>query len=189
MRVYAVCQDELVIRSLNDVLLPSFEVDFLVESRPVARRLHEAGLNITAGDPRRVVTYLKADISPSTCFIVQNNGRRSVRKILSAILDAGGTLTYVLHTGPQNQKAADELKSEFTDLADLELAELIRPTLVTELSRSMTRARVQQYQRYFADADKVLILLHNDPDPDALASASGSGSLWRRMSTRSASAK
>ena len=44
MRVYAVCQDELVIRSLNDVLLPSFEVDFLVENRPVARRLHEAGM-------------------------------------------------------------------------------------------------------------------------------------------------
>ena len=39
MRVYAVCQDELVIRTLDDVLLPSFEVDFLVESRPVARRM------------------------------------------------------------------------------------------------------------------------------------------------------
>ena len=189
MRVYAVCQDELVIRSLDDVLLPNFEVDFLVESRPLARRLHEAGIQITAGDPRRVDTYLKADISPSTCFIVQNSGRKSVRKILAAIRDAGGTLTYVLHTGPRNQKAADELKAEFTDLADLELSELIRPTLVTELSRSMTRARVQQYQRYFADADRVLILLHNDPDPDALASASGSGSLCSRMSTRSASAK
>ena len=34
----------------------------------------------------------------------------------------------------------------------------------------MTRARVQQYQRYFADAERVLILLHNDPDPDAMAS-------------------
>jgi nanoRNase/pAp phosphatase (c-di-AMP/oligoRNAs hydrolase) len=29
---------------------------------------------------------------------------------------------------------------------------------------------VQQYQRYFSDADRVLILLHNDPDPDAMAS-------------------
>ena len=76
MRVFAVCQDELVIRSLDDVLQPSFEVDFLVESRPIARRLHEAGIRITAGDPRRVDTYLKADISPSTCFIVENNGRK-----------------------------------------------------------------------------------------------------------------
>ncbi|MGH9370008.1 MAG: DHH family phosphoesterase [Vicinamibacterales bacterium] len=180
MRVFAICQDELVIRSLDDVLRPSFEVDFLVESRPIARRLHEAGIEITAGDPRRIDTYLKADISPSTCFIVQNNGRRSVRKILSAIRDAGGTLTYVLHTGPRNPKAADELKAEFTDLTDIELSELIRPTLVTELSRSMTRARVQQYQRYFADADRVLILLHNDPDPDALASGLALRNLLRR---------
>ncbi|CAN5684040.1 hypothetical protein BH24ACI4_BH24ACI4_13990 [soil metagenome] len=183
MRVLAICQDELVIRSLDEVLLPSFDVDFIVESRPVARRLHDAGIQIMAGDPRRVDTYLKADISPSTCFIVENTGRRSVRRILSAILDAGGTLTYVLHTGPRNPKAADELKAEFPGLADMDLSELIRPTLVTELSRSMTRARVQQYQRYFADADRVLILLHNDPDPDALASGLALRNLLRRTKT------
>jgi nanoRNase/pAp phosphatase (c-di-AMP/oligoRNAs hydrolase) len=183
VRVLAICQDELVIRSLDDVLLPSFEVDFLVESRPLARRLHEAGIQITAGDPRRIDTYLKADISPSTCFIVQNNGRRSIRRVLSAIRDAGGTLTYVLHTGARNPRAINELKAEFPDLADMDLAELMRPTLVTELSRSMTRARVQQYQRYFADADRVLILLHNDPDPDALASGLALRNLLRRTKT------
>ncbi|MBA2602235.1 MAG: hypothetical protein H0U94_01490, partial [Acidobacteria bacterium] len=91
MRVLAICQDELVIRALDEVLLPSFDVDFIVESRPLARRLHDAGIQINAGDPRRVDTYLKADISPSTCFIVENTGRRSVRRILGAILDAGGT--------------------------------------------------------------------------------------------------
>jgi len=47
----------------------------------------------------------------------------------------------------------------------------------------MTRARVQQYQRYFADADKVLILLHNDPDPDALASGLALRNLLRRTKT------
>jgi hypothetical protein len=74
LRVLAICQDELVIRSLDEVLLPSFEVDFLVESRPLARRLHDAGIEITAGDPRRVDTYLKADITPTTCFLVEDSG-------------------------------------------------------------------------------------------------------------------
>src|SRR5688572_10221916 len=97
MRVLAICQDELVIRSLDTVLLPSFEVDFLVESRPLARRLHDAKIEATAGDPRRVDTYLKADITPNTCFIVEDNGRKGVRKVLAAIRDAGGTLVYVLH--------------------------------------------------------------------------------------------
>ena len=183
MRVFAVCQDELVIRCLDDVLVPSFEVDFLVESRPLARRLHDAGIHIGSGDPRRIDTYLKADLSPSTCFIVQNSGRRSIRKILAAIRDAGGTLTYVLHTGPRNPKEAEALRNEFPDITDVELSELIRPTMVTELSRSMTRARVQQYQRYFADADRVLILLHNDPDPDALASGLALRNLLRRTKT------
>jgi hypothetical protein len=99
VRVLAICQDELVIRSLDEVLLPSFEVDFLVESRPLARRLHDAGIDVTVGDPRRVDTYLKADISPNTCFIIEDTGRRSIKKVLDAVRDSGGTLVYVLHTG------------------------------------------------------------------------------------------
>ena len=181
MRVLAICQDELVIRSLDEVLLPSFEVDFLVESRPLARRLHEAGIEVTAGDPRRVDTYLKADISPSTCFIVQDTNRRSIKKILDAIRDAGGTLIYVLHTGKRGANARAD--GEASEVTHMDLSELLRPTLVTELSRSMTRARVQQYQRYFNDADRVLILLHNDPDPDALASGLALRNLLRRTKT------
>src|SRR3954463_6941875 len=181
MRVFAICQDELVIRSLDEVLLPSFEVDFLVESRPLARRLHEAGIEVTAGEPRRVDTYLKADISPNTCFIVQDTGRRSIKKVLEAIRDAGGTLIYVLHTG--KRAASPRGDGDGAEATHMDLSELLRPTLVTELSRSMTRARVQQYQRYFADADRVLILLHNDPDPDALASGLALRNLLRRTKT------
>src|SRR3954447_23721940 len=83
------CQDELVIRSLDEVLLPSFEVEFLVESKPLARRLHDAGVEVFAADPRRVDTYLKEDVSPNTCFIVEDTGRRSIKKILDAVRDAG----------------------------------------------------------------------------------------------------
>ncbi|HTM25969.1 MAG TPA: DHH family phosphoesterase, partial [Vicinamibacterales bacterium] len=181
MRVLAICQDELVIRALDDVLLPSFEVDFLVESRPLARRLHDAGVEVAAGDPRRIDTYLKADITPSTCFIVEDNGKRSIRKIIEAIRDAGGTLIYSLHTGKRGANGRSD--ADGMEVTQLDLSELLRPTLVTELSRSMTRARVQQYQRYFADADRVLILLHNDPDPDALASGLALRNLLRRTKT------
>jgi nanoRNase/pAp phosphatase (c-di-AMP/oligoRNAs hydrolase) len=183
VRAFAICQDELVIRSLAEVLPPSFEVEFLVESRPLARRLHEAGLHITPGDPRRVDTYLKADISPNTCVLVEDNGRRSLKRILTAIRDAGGTLIYVLRVGARGGGRPDEARAPVPDVTHIELAELLRGPLVTELSRSLTRARVQQYQRYFADADRVLILLHNDPDPDALASGLALRNLLRRTKT------
>src|ERR1700720_2825420 len=171
MRCLAVCQDELVIRMLDEILLPGFEVEFIVEQRPLARRLHDGGVTVTAGDPRRTDTWLKADLGPSTCVIIEDNGKRSLRKILEAVRDAGGTLVYVLGVGTASTgKRAEEFHAEFPDVAYLSMSELFGGPLLTEFSRSLTRARVQQYQRYFSDADRVLILLHNDPDPDAMAS-------------------
>ena len=181
MRCLAVCQTELVTRMLDEILLPSFEVDFLVESKPLARRLHDAGMSVTAADPRRTDTYLKADVTPGTCVIVEDSGRRSLKKILESIRDAGGTLVYVLGVGISDFKAREEkLKSQFPELSYLALSELFGGPLLTEFSRSITRLKVQQYQRFFSDADRILILLHNDPDPDALASGLALRNVLRR---------
>ena len=184
MRCLAVCQDELVIRMLDEILLPGFEVEFIIENRPLARRLHEAGVTVTVGDPRRTDTYLKADIGPSTCVIIEDNGKRNPKKLLQAVRDAGGTLVYVLGIGAAaTGKRAEEFHTEFPDAAYLSMSELFGGPLLTEFSRSMTRARVQQYQRYFSDAERVLILLHNDPDPDAMASGLALRNVLRRTKT------
>ncbi len=167
MRVFAICQDELVIRSLDTVLLPSFEVDFLVESRPLARRLHDAGIAASAGDPRRVDTYLKADISPSTCFIVEDNGRRSLKKILDAVRDGGGTLTYVLGIGAAaTATRQEEFHDEFPDVTYLTLAELIGTTR-SRVSFFMNRFRklgLIDYNGHMEVHSSLLnIVLHDDP--------------------------
>ena len=181
MRCLAVCQDELLIRILDEILLPGFEVEFIVENRPAARRLHEAGIQVIAGDPRRIDTYVKADLGPSTCVIVEDNARRNPKKILEAVRDAGGTLVYVLGVGTEaTERRAEEFRAEFPDVAYLAMSELFGGPLLTEFSRSLTRARVQQYQRLFSDADRVLILLHNDPDTDAMASGLALRNVLRR---------
>ena len=184
MKCLAVCQDELIIRVLDEILLPSFEVEFLVENKALAKRLADDGIHITAGDLKRTDTYLKTNLTPNTCIIIEDNGRRSLRKALDAIRDAGGTLIYVLGVGTgQSAKREDELKAIFPDVSYLTMAELFGGPLRTEFSRSLTRARVQQYQRYFSDADRVLILLHHDPDPDAMASGLAVRNLLRRTKT------
>jgi nanoRNase/pAp phosphatase (c-di-AMP/oligoRNAs hydrolase) len=169
---------------LHGVLATTYEVEFLVERRPLARRLTEAGLRVTIADPRRVDTYLKVDLAPTTPVIVEDRGRRGARRIVEAVRDAGGTMLYTLRVGtPRTTRTGDELDDRFPDVTRLDLTELLGPPLQTELSRSLTRARVQQYQHYFADADRVLILLHNDPDPDALASGLALRALLRRTKT------
>jgi nanoRNase/pAp phosphatase (c-di-AMP/oligoRNAs hydrolase) len=180
----AICHTDLVVRTLDTVLPPRFEVEFLVESRPLARRLHEQGIAILPGDLRRRDTYLKADLSPETCVIIEDTGRQSIKKILEAVRDAGGTLVYILGmTSDAASRREEELRSQFPEVTYLSMAELFGGPLVTEISRSLTRARVQQYQRYFSDADRVLILLHNDPDPDALASGLALRNILRRTKT------
>ena len=184
MRALAVCQDELVIRTLHRVLSGAFDVEFFVESRPLARRLVDDGIPATVADPKRVDAYVRADLTPSTCVIVEDGGRKGLKKVVTAIRDAGGSLLYVLRVGGEpTRKGQDDLRSVVPELTHLDLAELLAPTLTTELGRSLTRARVQQYQRHFADADRVLILLHNEPDPDALAAGLALRNVLRRTRT------
>ncbi len=179
MKCLGVCQTEFVVRMLETAMAASFQTSFLVESRPLARRLHEAGIDVSAGSPTRVDTYLKAELSPTDCVIVEDSRRPGLKKTLAAIRDAGATLVYVLGLDADSRRS-DELKSGFPEIFYLTLSELFGGPLVTEIGRSLTRARVQQYQRYFADADRVLILLHNDPDPDAMASGLALRSILRR---------
>jgi len=188
MRCLAVCHSELVIRTLAQVLPPRFDVDFLVESRPLARRLHEAGLEASGGDLRKTETYVKAGVSAGTCVIIEDHARRSPVRLLEAVRDAGATLVYILElpTGkPNGAETArqEQLRDKFPELGFLSLPDLLGAPLVNELSRSMTRGRVQQFQRYFNDANRVLILLHNDPDPDAMASGLALRNLLRRTKT------
>ncbi len=181
MRCLAVCQTELVARLLDSALASSFETEFLVESRTLARRLQNDGFRVGPGDPRRTETYLKLDLTPTTCVLVEDGARPGLRKALAALRDAGATLVYVLDVGTNaGTRREEELKGAFPDVFFLTLSELVGTPLVGQIGRSLTRARVQQYQRYFADADRILILLHNDPDPDAMASGLALRNILRR---------
>jgi hypothetical protein len=91
---------------LDEILLPSFEMDFIVERKPLAKRLHDSGLSVSAGDPRRTDTYLKADLTPGTCVVVEDDGRHSLKKIIEAIFNAGATLVYVLGVGRAHTRNA-----------------------------------------------------------------------------------
>src|SRR5256714_10964335 len=171
---------------LDEILLPGFEVEFIVENKSTARRLHDAGVRVLAGDPRRTDTYLKADLTPGTCVIIEDNGKRSLKKVLESVRDAGGTLVYVLGIGlgaRTTEQHVEDLHAHYPDVIYLSMAELFGGPLLTEFSRSLTRARVIQSQRYLSVAERVLILLHNYPDPDALASGLAVRNVLHRTKT------
>jgi hypothetical protein len=184
MRCLTVCQDELIIRMLDEILLPGFDVEFIVESKPAARRLHDLGVHVVVGDPRRTETYIKADITPGTCVIIEDNGRRSLKKILEAVRDAGGTLVYVLGAAWAHRPPASASRNSrrVSGRRVLSMAELFGAA-ADRVQPVADPCEVLQYQRYFSDADRVLILLHNDPDPDAMASGLALRNVLHRTKT------
>src|SRR4030095_6931240 len=170
VRCLAVCHTELVIRLLEAVLTPSAELDVLVESRALAGKFESSELPVSVDETDRIDSYVKLGVSPVMPVFIEDNGRRGLRRVLEAVRGAGGTLVYVLGTSLNDVKKAETLRDDFPEVTTITLAELAGPALLTELGRSVPRQRVQQYQRYMDDADRVLILTHNDPDPDAMAS-------------------
>ena len=125
MRCVAICQTELLIRMVDESLGHRFDLEFLVESRTLARRLHEHGLNVSAGELKRTDTYLKADITPGTCVIVEDGGTRGIRKILECLRDAGAALVYVVGVGAADaHRHEEEFRAFFPEVNYLPMAEL-----------------------------------------------------------------
>ncbi len=152
----------------------------LVESRGAGPEGGRSQLAVSVDEAGRVDSYVKLGITPVTPVFIEDNGRRNLRKVIEAVRGAGGTLIYVLGTSLADVRKAEALRDDFPEVTTLTLAEIAGPPLLTELGRSVTRQRVQQYQRYMADADRVLILTHNDPDPDAMASGLALRTILRR---------
>ena len=105
---------------LAKALKPTLDVEFLVEDRLLARRLHDAEVTIHVGNPRTVESYLRADIDPSTCVLVEDTGRRSPRRTVEAIRDAGGILVYLLDVGhPLSPRRQEEQRTRSPEIGHL----------------------------------------------------------------------
>ena len=161
---------------------PHADLELMVESRGAGppRRTTPA-LPVSAADPRRLDTFVKADLTPGT--VRHRRGQRpprGLRRILDAVhrrrRHAGLRARHAARGDEARRDAARRLPRS----QHAHAGRAAGPPLAAELARSVTRQKVQQYQRYFSDADRVLILTHHDPDPDALASGLALRTLLRR---------
>ena len=185
MRSSAVCQDELVIRCSTRSCCPASRSSSSSRAGRSPGVCTTPASQVTAGDPRRADTYLKADIGAE--HLRHHRRQRPAQpeedRSSASATPAARWSTCSASARRQRQARPTSSTPSFPTSPTCRCRELFGGPLLTEFSRSLTRARVQQYQRYFADADRVLILLHNDPDPDAMASGLALRNLLRRTKT------
>ena len=153
---------------LDEVLLPSFDVEFLVESRPLARRLHDAGVAVVAGDLRSAPTPTSRPTSPrapasSSKTTAGAASKKSPRGHARRRRRRSSTCSARRRPADGRQARRTSSAPSSPTSAYLSMAELFGGPLLTEFSRSLTRG---------ARAAVPALLQRRRPRPDPAAQRS-----------------
>jgi nanoRNase/pAp phosphatase (c-di-AMP/oligoRNAs hydrolase) len=161
MRCLFVCGDDFLWRLAADLSETRLSPLWLVEQPRLRARIQERGGEALAGRLDGEALYRRAFRSGHEPVLVAVERGRQAR-VLAAIrkVAPGAPLVVVA----DNAAAAEPLVT-------LPPAALAGDVLEGAVERATTRARVQRLREHFSGAERVLIMMQDDPDPDAIASA------------------
>jgi nanoRNase/pAp phosphatase (c-di-AMP/oligoRNAs hydrolase) len=175
MRFLLVCPDDFLFRLLGGA--PGFTPCYVVEDGALRARLARRGFAAMAGDLDRPATYRRAFRTGREVALVAAPDHRRDR-ILGAVRAAAPHAPLVVLK--EDARAPDPARAGAISVSAAAIAERV---LQPELERSALRARVERLRAHVGPAERLLILIQDDPDPDAIASALGLRTLLGRNRT------
>ena len=173
MRYVLFCPEGLLEDMAGTTTLPGDPPVYLVARRALRARLGRAGRPVLVGDLATPEAYARASKGHRGPIVVASPRTRLAR----AVAAAREALPEVplLAVTDDARAVAGATSVALSSLGEL----LVRPAL----ERAITRARVARVRERFEDAERVLILMQDDPDPDAIASALALKTLLGRTRT------
>jgi len=165
MRSLLVCPDDFLFRLLRGTPTPGEPPLYLVEDRALRARIARRGAAALAGDLEDPALYRRAfRTGRESVLLAVPHERRD--RVLEALRTAAPLAPVVVLK--DDARALDPAAPGVTALSAGTIGErVIQP----ELERAALRARVDRLRAHLAPAERLLILLQDDPDPDAIASA------------------
>jgi nanoRNase/pAp phosphatase (c-di-AMP/oligoRNAs hydrolase) len=163
MRGIFVCPDGTLARLVPREVFGEPAVH-LVENPAARQRIARRGATAIAGDLDQASIYERAGLTGQDAVVVAVAAERAPR-VLAAIRQVAPTAAVVVLPDPL------ETEDEVSDVTAVAPAAFVERVLGPALERAALRARVERVRRHFAEADRVLIMMQDDPDPDAIASA------------------
>jgi nanoRNase/pAp phosphatase (c-di-AMP/oligoRNAs hydrolase) len=136
----------------------------LVESAAAKRRIARRGGQALAGDLEEESLYRRAALTAHDAVVLAVPPER-VGRVVAAIRRVAAAPVVLL---PDPLAADADAAAGVTTVPP---ATFIDKVLGPVVERAALRARGERLQRHFASADRVLIMMQDDPDPDAIGSA------------------
>jgi nanoRNase/pAp phosphatase (c-di-AMP/oligoRNAs hydrolase) len=162
MRYVLVCADDF----LRTLLPPTqgFSPVYVVGDAASRARIARQGGEALAGDLTSGALYRRAFRSGHEPVLVAVKPARRAR-VLAAIRSVAPAAPLVV-LGEEREASAD-----LADAVVLPRSTVRERLVEPEVERAAARARVARIRRVMDPADRLLILMQDDPDPDAIASA------------------
>jgi nanoRNase/pAp phosphatase (c-di-AMP/oligoRNAs hydrolase) len=176
MRCILVCPDDFLWRLVSDAGEPRLSPIYVVESRRARARISQRGGEALAGPLERDAVYRRAFRTGSEPVLLAVERARQAR-IVAAIRRVAPEAPIVALA--EDRGPGGEQEGVSSVAADAVVERVIGP----ELERAVTRARVDRIRAHFDPAERVLIMMQDDPDPDAIASALALRALLGRNKT------
>jgi nanoRNase/pAp phosphatase (c-di-AMP/oligoRNAs hydrolase) len=161
MRCLFVCADDFLWRLAADRGDARLAPVWVVEQPRLRARIHRHGDEALTGRLDGEAVYRRAFRSGSEPVLLAVERGRQAR-VIAAIRRVAPAAPLVV---------VGEAGADADPLVTLSSARLTAGMLEPALERAVTRGRVAQVRDHFARAERVLIMMQDDPDPDAIASA------------------
>src|SRR5438132_1147439 len=164
MRCILACPDDFLWRLVADSGEPRLDPLYLVESARARTRIVQRGGEALTGDLEREGLYRRAFRTGHEPVLLAVERARQAR-IVAAIRRVAPEAPIVALA--EDRVPGGEPEGVIALAMDAVTERFVEPAL----ERALTRARVERVRAHFASAERVLIMMQDDPDPDAIASA------------------
>ena len=162
MRCLFVCADDFLWRLAADRGDARLAPVWIVERPRLRTRIRAHGGEALAGRLDDEAVYRRAfRTGMEPVLLVVERARQA--RVIAAIRRVAPAAPLVV--------VAEAASTDAEPVVTLSAARVTAAVLEPALERAVTRARVARVREHFARADRVLIMMQDDPDPDAIASA------------------
>lgn len=140
---------------------------FVTDDRPLARKARRRGFRTATGDLASASLYRRVAISGQDRILVYLPHPARLNRCLSKLLtiDSEVPVTVLLDPGSE---PPERWKDEVLYLPSQRLGSVC---LRSEMEKAATRRALAAIRTLFRGAERILLLVQDDPDPDGLASA------------------